>query len=126
MVSLLSTSLSLHSQSTMFSSFFHPLSPQIVKERMLCHAIIGRSGGKELIMKVQINCEFITPLLEVDSNHLDFRVDKPPTEELFRPCKPIALTNVSSLPLTANLSLPFPFQMLEKEDRKQEMVCKII
>ena len=43
---------------------------------MLCHAIIGRSGGKELIMKVQINCEFINPLVEFSTEQVFFRVDK--------------------------------------------------
>jgi len=50
--------------------------PRLVKERMLCYAIIGRAGGKELIMKVQINCEFISPLLQFSADGLQFRVDK--------------------------------------------------
>ena len=50
--------------------------PQVVKERMLCHAIIGRAGGKELIMKVAVNCEFIAPLLEFSMDNVFFRVDK--------------------------------------------------
>ena len=51
-------------------------SPQVVKEKMLCHAIIGRAGGKELIMKVNVNCEFISPLLEFSTEDIFFRVDK--------------------------------------------------
>ena len=43
---------------------------------MLCYAIIGRAGGKELIMKVNVNCEFICPLLEFSSDNVFFRVDK--------------------------------------------------
>lgn len=50
--------------------------PQVVKERLLCHAIIGRAGGKELIMRVNVNCEFISPLLEFSSDLVFFRVDK--------------------------------------------------
>ena len=50
--------------------------PQVVRERMLCYAIIGRAGGKELIMKVNVNCEFISPLLEFSSDKVFFRVDK--------------------------------------------------
>lgn len=50
--------------------------PQVVRERMLCHAIIGRAGGKELVMKVQINCEFINPLLEFSTDQVFFRIDK--------------------------------------------------
>ena len=48
----------------------------MVKEKLLCHAIIGKAGGKELIMRVPLSCEFITPLLEFSSDTLNFRVDK--------------------------------------------------
>ena len=47
-----------------------------MKEKLLCHAIIGKAGGKELIMRVPLSCEFITPLLEFSSDTLNFRVDK--------------------------------------------------
>ena len=50
--------------------------PRVINERMLCHAIIGRSGGKELVMRVAINCEFIAPLLEFSTDKVSFRVDK--------------------------------------------------
>ena len=43
---------------------------------MLCHAIIGRAGGKELIMKSAVSCEFITPVLEFSADNVFFRVDK--------------------------------------------------
>ncbi len=48
----------------------------MVKEKLCCHAIIGRAGGKELIMRVALSCEFIKPLLEFSSDQLQFRVDK--------------------------------------------------
>ena len=51
-------------------------SPQPVKERMLCHAIIGRQGGKEQIMKVDVTADFISPLLEFSTKAMYFRVDK--------------------------------------------------
>ena len=47
-----------------------------MKERLLCHAIIGKTGGKELIMRVALSCEFITPLLDFSSDTINFRVDK--------------------------------------------------
>lgn len=50
--------------------------PQEVRERLLCHSIIGRQGGKELIMKVDILVEFICPLLEFSSKAVFFRFDK--------------------------------------------------
>ena len=50
--------------------------PQEVKERILCHSIIGRQGGKELIMKVDMYVEFICPLLEFSNKAVFFRFDK--------------------------------------------------
>ncbi|KAH3778722.1 hypothetical protein DPMN_180192 [Dreissena polymorpha] len=51
-------------------------SPQFVRERLLCHAIIGRQGGKELIMKIDVSSDFISPLLEFSTKSVYFRVDK--------------------------------------------------
>ena len=51
-------------------------SPQFVQERLLCHAIIGRQGGKELIMKIDVASDFISPLLEFSTKSVYFRVDK--------------------------------------------------
>lgn len=56
-------------------------SPQFVKERMLCHAIIGRQGGKELIMRVDVSADFISPLLEFSTKSVYFRFDKVSTSE---------------------------------------------
>ena len=50
--------------------------PQQVSERLLCHAIIGRAGGKELINKVQVHCDFIAPLLEFNKELVAFAVHK--------------------------------------------------
>lgn len=47
-----------------------------MKERLLCHAIIGRQGGKELIMKIDVSSDFISPLLEFSTKSVYFRVDK--------------------------------------------------
>lgn len=50
--------------------------PQEVRERINCHSIIGRQGGKELIMKVDLFVEFICPLLEFSNKAVFFRFDK--------------------------------------------------
>ena len=47
-----------------------------MKEKLLCHAIIGRSGGKELVKKVKIICEFINPLLQFSTESICFTVCK--------------------------------------------------
>lgn len=50
--------------------------PQFVREKLMCHAIIGRQGGKELIMRVDLSADFISPLLEFSTKSVYFRVDK--------------------------------------------------
>ena len=58
------------------SLFLYFFSPQIVKERMFCHAIIGTSTGKERIMRVDISAEFISPLLSFSQREINFCVMK--------------------------------------------------
>ena len=60
----------------MYNFIFCFSSPQYVRERLLCHAIIGRQGGKELIMKIDVTTDFISPLLEFSTKSVYFRVDK--------------------------------------------------
>lgn len=50
--------------------------PGEVRERLLCHSIIGRQGGKEQIMMVDLYVEFISPLLEFSQKSVFFRFDK--------------------------------------------------
>lgn len=50
--------------------------PKTVKERMLCHAIIGKASGKEKVMKTDISIVFISPLLDFSTKQVMFRVDK--------------------------------------------------
>ncbi|XP_053402100.1 hydrocephalus-inducing protein homolog isoform X11 [Mercenaria mercenaria] len=87
-------------------------SPQFVKERLLCHAIIGRQGGKELIMKIDVSSDFISPLLEFSTKSVYFRVDKQPEDTLEVQTRELVISNVSSLPLTTALKLNQPFQIL--------------
>ena len=51
-------------------------SPQTVQEKIVCHAIIGRAGGKIPIIGVDIKAEFIEPLLNFSTKCAFFRVDK--------------------------------------------------
>lgn len=85
--------------------------PQIVKERLLCHSIIGRQGGKQLIMKVDLHAEFITPLLSFSADSIFFRVDKEPWQELETQVRHLDMTNISQLPLTVHVKLGKPFSM---------------
>ncbi|ESO91099.1 hypothetical protein LOTGIDRAFT_122343, partial [Lottia gigantea] len=86
--------------------------PKPVEERLLCHAILGRQGGKELIMKVDIQADFISPLLDFSTKSVFFRVDKLPEDELKVQCKELIISNVSTLPLSTELTLQYPFSIL--------------
>lgn len=50
--------------------------PQVVKERLLCHAIVGSKAGKAQIMQVDVTCEFIAPVLQMSAREIAFRVEK--------------------------------------------------
>ncbi|KAG8143780.1 hypothetical protein E2320_000954, partial [Naja naja] len=92
--------------------------PKLVKERLLCHAIIGKQSGKERIMKVDVTCEFITPVLQISSRAVTFRVEKNPSDILTPQYKPLSLKNVSSLPLRVVLSLQEPFALCDANHKK--------
>ncbi|XP_055892829.1 hydrocephalus-inducing protein homolog isoform X5 [Biomphalaria glabrata] len=86
--------------------------PQLVSETVVCHAIIGRAGGKIPIIGVNVKAEFIEPLLKFSTKCAFFRVDKSPGEELHVEQKQLVLTNLSNLPLTVNLKVAYPFSMI--------------
>ncbi|NXJ80823.1 HYDIN protein, partial [Trogon melanurus] len=83
--------------------------PQVVKERLLCHAVVGSKTGKVQIMQVDVTCEFIAPILHVSSREITFRVEKQPSDILTLQHKPLTLKNISSLPLSLVLTLGEPF-----------------
>ncbi|KAM6352746.1 hydrocephalus-inducing protein homolog isoform 6-T13 [Alca torda] len=83
--------------------------PQVVKERLLCHAIVGSKAGKVLIMRVDVTCEFVAPVLQMSSREIAFRVEKQPSDVLTLQYKPLSLKNISSLPLNLLLALEQPF-----------------
>ncbi|NXG68880.1 HYDIN protein, partial [Baryphthengus martii] len=83
--------------------------PQVVKERLLCHAIVGSTTGKVKIMQVDVTCQFIAPVLQVSSREITFRVEKQPSDVLTLQYKPLSLKNISCLPLSIILALGQPF-----------------
>ncbi|XP_046359897.2 hydrocephalus-inducing protein homolog isoform X3 [Haliotis rufescens] len=89
--------------------------PQFVSERLLCHAIIGRQGGKELVMRVDVSTDFISPLLDFSTKSVFFRVDKQSGEDMHMETKQLAMNNVSSLPLTTELTLEYPFRLVQED-----------
>ncbi|XP_074864560.1 hydrocephalus-inducing protein homolog isoform X2 [Carettochelys insculpta] len=92
--------------------------PKVVKERLVCHAIIGKQSGKERIMKVDVTCEFIAPILHLSSKEITFRVEKHPSDVLTSQYEPLILKNVSSLPLNILLSLQAPFFLCDTDQQK--------
>ncbi|KAM6252821.1 hydrocephalus-inducing protein homolog [Porphyrio hochstetteri] len=85
--------------------------PQVVKERLLCHAVVGNEVKKRQIMQVDVMCEFIAPVLQVSSRAIAFRVEKQPSDVLSLQYKPLSLKNTSSLPLSIVLMVEQPFQV---------------
>ena len=80
---------------------------------MLCHAIIGKANGKEKIIKANVHADFISPVLELSRDRIDFRVDKRPDDvtALTPQTRAFTARNVSSLPLTCILNVEYPFQV---------------
>ena len=68
----------IHSYPNLYPNlvFARSFRPQIVREKMICHSIIGNSIGKEVIMKVNIKAEFISPLLQFSERKINFCVLK--------------------------------------------------
>ncbi|XP_033896012.3 hydrocephalus-inducing protein-like [Acipenser ruthenus] len=89
--------------------------PKVVKETLICQAIIGKQSGKERIMKVDVTCEFIAPVLDISNKQLSFCVEKGPTNVLVPQYKSVLLKNVSSLPLNMQMTLEEPFSICDKQ-----------
>ena len=50
--------------------------PQVVKEKLVCHTIIGTQKGKSLVMTVNIICEFVAPFIQLSTKQLIYRLEK--------------------------------------------------
>ncbi|XP_065519867.1 hydrocephalus-inducing protein-like, partial [Lathamus discolor] len=85
--------------------------PQVVKEKLLCHAIVGKEGVKNLIVQVDVTCEFIAPALQISSREITFWVEKHPGDVLAVMYKPLSVKNMCSLPLSVVLALEQPFSI---------------
>nr|XP_056718300.1 hydrocephalus-inducing protein homolog [Euleptes europaea] len=100
--------------------------PRVVKERLLCHAIIGKQSGKERIMTVDVTCEFIAPVLQISSSEITFQVEKSPGGALTTQYEPLSLKNVSSLPLNVLLTLQDPFFLCNNKHQPLPAPCQPI
>ncbi|XP_053355859.1 hydrocephalus-inducing protein-like [Clarias gariepinus] len=87
--------------------------PKVVRERLVCHAIVGKQNGKEHIMTVDITCQFIAPVLNIYPQQLNFCVEKVPDMPLVPLYEKLHLKNVSKLALSLELTLAEPFGLCD-------------
>ncbi|NXY09427.1 HYDIN protein, partial [Pteruthius melanotis] len=86
---------------------------QEVKERLLCHAMVGKEKVKKQIMQVDVTCKFICPVVQMSSRAITFRVEKKPSDVLTLQYKPLSLRNICSLPVSIVLRLKQPFMVCD-------------
>ncbi|XP_049719569.1 hydrocephalus-inducing protein homolog isoform X3 [Elephas maximus indicus] len=89
--------------------------PRIVKEKLVCHAIIGAQKRKSLVMTVNVICEFIAPLIQLSTKQLIYRLEKKPNTLLEPNYQPLAIKNISTLPVNVLLSTTGPFFICETD-----------
>ncbi|XP_077746033.1 hydrocephalus-inducing protein homolog isoform X4 [Canis aureus] len=89
--------------------------PRVVKEKLVCHAIIGAQKGKSLVMTVNIICEFIAPLIQLSTKQLIYRLEKKPNTILEPDYQPLVMKNISTLPVNVLLSTSGPFFICETD-----------
>ncbi|XP_059713712.1 hydrocephalus-inducing protein homolog [Haemorhous mexicanus] len=90
---------------------------QEVKERLLCHAVVGKETAKKQIMQVDVTCNFIHPVVQMSSRAISFRVEKKPSDVLTLQYQPLSLKNTSSLPLSIVLDVEQPFLICNVHQR---------
>ncbi|XP_058702211.1 hydrocephalus-inducing protein homolog [Poecile atricapillus] len=90
---------------------------QEVKERLLCHAVVGKTKAKKQIMQVDVTCKFICPSVQMSTKAITFRVEKKPSDILMPQYKPLSLRNTCSLPLSIVLDLKQPFLICNRDQQ---------
>ncbi|KAF5907636.1 hydrocephalus-inducing protein, partial [Clarias magur] len=88
--------------------------PKVVRERLVCQAIVGNQNGKEHVMTTDITCQFIAPVLNISPQKLTFCVKKIPDIPLVPLYEKLHLKNVSKLGLSLELTLAEPFGLCDR------------
>ncbi|KAM9351908.1 hydrocephalus-inducing protein homolog [Symphorus nematophorus] len=88
-------------------------SPKVVRERLMCHAIVGQQGPFEHIMSVDVTCHFVAPVLSISPKQLNFYIKTVPGKSLMPLYEKLILTNESSLSLSMELAVVEPFFLCE-------------
>ncbi|XP_054864966.1 hydrocephalus-inducing protein homolog [Amphiprion ocellaris] len=99
-------------------------SPMVVRERLVCQAIIGAQGSYEQIMSVDITCRFVAPVLSISSKELNFYLKKDKGKHLLPVYEKLLLKNVSCLPRSVELSLVEPFSLCEASGEHSSFTAK--
>ncbi|KAK7830399.1 hypothetical protein U0070_018907 [Myodes glareolus] len=89
--------------------------PRKVKEKLVCHAIVGAQKGKSLLMSVNIICDFIAPLIQLSTRQLIYRLEKKPNTILEPDYQPLTIKNITTLPVNVLLSTTGPFFICETD-----------
>ncbi|XP_025759455.1 hydrocephalus-inducing protein homolog isoform X1 [Oreochromis niloticus] len=100
--------------------------PKVVRERLVCYAIVGQQGYQEKIMSVDITCRFVAPLLSISSKQLNFYIKKVKGESVRPLYEKLILKNVSSLPVSMKLSLIEPFSLCEAPGQRSTATTKSV
>ncbi len=78
-------------------------------------SIVGKMSGKDRIMRFKIKCEFIAPVVSFSSYNLVFRCEHEGQGFPESQIKTLTLANISSLDVTAQMTLSQPFFLLNEE-----------
>ncbi len=49
---------------------------QVVTEKLVCHAVVGRQYVRECIMTADVTCQFVSPAVDISSQQINFYVEK--------------------------------------------------
>ncbi|XP_074055255.1 hydrocephalus-inducing protein homolog isoform X3 [Macrotis lagotis] len=101
---------------------FSPI-PKVVKERLVCYAIIGGNLRKTQIMTIDVLCEFISPIIELSTKQIIYHLEKEPQSELEAQFKPLTLKNISSLPIQVLFSTKKPFFLCDLDHSSLNEPC---
>ncbi|XP_054029320.1 hydrocephalus-inducing protein homolog [Dryobates pubescens] len=91
--------------------------PQVVREQLLCHAVVGNEARSTQIMQVELSCQFIAPALQISSTAITFQVEKQAGDVLTPLAQPLSLKNTCPLPLSMVLDLGQPFSICDVEQQ---------
>ncbi|XP_053771126.1 hydrocephalus-inducing protein homolog isoform X8 [Desmodus rotundus] len=89
--------------------------PRIVREKLVCHTVIGRQKRTSMVITVDVICEFIEPVVQLSTKQLLYRLEKKPNTTLKPDYQPLVMKNISTLPVNALLSTSRPFFVCETD-----------